>query len=477
MTRYASCPAGHSRRTRAPRVTGVTCRTRAGSRLLVVLLMLAVTATLGGCGLTGGLYDLPLPGGPAIGNNGYLVTAEFTDALDLVPQSSVKANNVPIGKVTQIALRADGRAAVVTMLVNGDVHLPANATARIQQTSLLGEKYVSLDNPTSAPTGSLRAVGKIGLEGTSESVDAERVLGAMSLLLNGGGIAQMQDISRELANVSRGRESEIRAFLTNVSSFVTTLNSRKTAITGALDSLDRLSTTLQANEGQLTSALDQLPPGLQVLVEQRTQLVAMLKALDSLSTVTVSTLDQSSADMVADLQRLDPILTQLAASGQALPDALQILFTFPFPDSVLGAIKGDYVNAFLVTNLSTPGTTIGAVTGTSWPQGYAAALGAPPVAGETPNQIGAPPMLLPSTSSAAPGIPTPTVTTATPLPVPPTRPTGIPGPTGTPGPTGIPVPTGTPTTAPPTATPTPTPTPTARPTPRPTGTHRGGGGS
>ena len=456
---------------------------RAGSRVLVALLLLALTATLGGCGLTGGLYDLPLPGGPAIGNNGYQVTAEFTDALDLVPQSSVKANNVPVGKVTRIALRADGRAAVVTMLVNGDVHLPANATARIQQTSLLGEKYVSLDNPTAAPTGSLRAVGKIGLEGTSESVDAERVLGAMSLLLNGGGIAQMQDISRELANVSRGRESEIRAFLTNVSAFVTTLNSRKTAITGALDSLNRLSTTLQANEGQLTTALDQLPPGLQVLVEQRTQLVAMLKALDSLSTVTVSTLDQSSADMVADLRRLDPILTQLAASGQALPEALQILFTFPFPDSVLGAIKGDYVNAFLVTNLSTPGTTIAAVSGTSWPQGYAAALSAPAVAGATPNQIGAPPMLLPSTSSAAPGIPTPTVTTATPTPTAPTSPPGIPGPTGptgTPSPTGTPLPptTPSPTTPSTTTTSTPPPSPTTTPaTPRSTGTHRGGGAS
>lgn len=461
--------------------------THTGRRMLVALLLLAVTATLGGCGLTGGLYDLPLPGGPAIGNNGYQVTAEFNDALDLVPQSSVKVNNVPVGKVTQIALRSDGRAAVVTMLLNGDVHLPANATARIQQTSLLGEKYVSLDNPTSAPTGSLRAIGKIGLEGTSESVDAERVLGAMSLLLNGGGIAQMQDISRELANVSRGRDGEIRAFLTNVSAFVTTLNSRKTAITGALDSLNRLSSTLQANEGQLTNALDRLPPGLQVLVEQRTQLVAMLKALDSLSTVTVSTLDQSSADMVADLQRLDPILTQLAASGQALPDALQILFTFPFPDSVLGAIKGDYLNAFLVTNLSTPGTTIPAVSSMSWPQGYAAALSAP-VAGTTLNQIGAPPMLLPSTSSAAPGIPTPTLTTSTP--------TSPPSPSGTPTTPGAGTPSGTPSTPPttpttppttpttpattstPSATATPTPTPTATPTTSgPTGARRGGGGS
>ena len=199
----------------------------------------------------------------------------------------------------------------------------------------------------------------------------------------------------------------------------------------------------------------------------------MLKALDSLSTVTVSTLDQSSADMVADLQRLDPILTQLAASGQALPDALQILFTFPFPDSVLGAIKGDYVNAFLVTNLSTPGTTVPAVAGISWPQGYAAGLSTPAGAGATPNQIGAPPMLLPSTSSAAPGIPTPTVTTSTP----PVNPTGPPTSEGPPTSTSppSPPPSSSPS-APSTSTPTPAPTPTPT-TPQPNATQRGGGGS
>ena len=33
---------------------------------------------------------------------------------------------------------------MVTISVNGDVELPANAVAAIQQSSLLGEKYVEL---------------------------------------------------------------------------------------------------------------------------------------------------------------------------------------------------------------------------------------------------------------------------------------------------------------------------------------------
>ena len=386
-------------------------------RLRLVLVTLLALLGLAGCSLgSQGIYDVPLPGGPDVGGNGYQVTAQFTDALDLVPQAAVKVDDVAVGKVTSITLRADGRAAVVTMQVGGGVELPGNATARITQTSLLGEKFVSLDRPSTGATGSLRSSRTIGLEGTSEAVDAERVFGAMSLLLNGGGLQQFQEISRELAAVSTGRDDEIRAFLTNVSQFVTTLNTRKQAITDALDSLDRLGKTLDDNTTKLTTALDQLPPGLKVLADQRTQLVAMLTALDSLSKVTVTTLDQSKDDFVADLNRLQPILTQLAASGQALPDALQILFTFPFPDSVLGAVKGDYVNAFLVTNFATTGTTIPATSGDAgWPAAYPGSVGTPPApSGAGPAQIGPPPMMLPSTSSAAPGLPTSTITTSLP---------------------------------------------------------------
>ncbi len=407
----------------------------------VVMTAAAVVLSLTGCSIPSqGIYDAPLPGGVTIGRDGYEVTAEFADALDLVPQSSVKVDNVAVGRVTKIALRPDGRAALVTMLLRGDVALPANAVARLTQTSLLGEKYVALSRPVQGATGSLRTTRVIGLEGTSEAVDAERVLGAMSLLLNGGGIAQFQEISRELTAVSSGREAEIRAFLENIAQFVKTLNTRKESITDALDSLDRLGRTLNDNTTKLTTALEKLPPGLQVLADQRQQLIAMLSSLDSLSKVTVSTLSQSKDNMVADLQRLDPILTQLAASGKTLPASLQILLTFPFPDSVLGAIKGDYVNAFLVTNFATPGTTISNDNSAAgWPNAYPGSCGspsdgfigapcAPPGAkakagtGSATQQIGPPPMILPSTTSAAPGVSSPTIASTTP-PSTPTTPT------------------------------------------------------
>jgi phospholipid/cholesterol/gamma-HCH transport system substrate-binding protein len=73
----------------------------------------------------------------------------------------------------------------------------------------------------------------------------------------------------------------------------------------------------------------------------------MLQSLDTLSDVAVDTINRSRDDMVADLEALAPVLARLADAQQDLPQALEILPTFPFTDPITDAAKGDYVNLFL----------------------------------------------------------------------------------------------------------------------------------
>jgi phospholipid/cholesterol/gamma-HCH transport system substrate-binding protein len=367
----------------------------------------ALTMALSGCSMGGWVYNANLPGGAKLGSDPITLTADFADVLDLVPQSSVKLDDVAVGRVSHITLEPDGHSARVTLQVNRSADLPAGTTARLEQTSLLGEKYVALVPPAQTVQAGprLKSGDKLPLSATSEAVDVEQVLGALSMVLNGGGIGQFQEISRELQQVNDGRTGQIRDFLTQLDRFVSGLNDRKDAITSALDGLDRLSTTLKGDDDEIARALDGLSPGMKVLAEQRPQLVTMLTALDKLSDVTVSTLDKSQKDMVADFKTLDPILTQLAKAGADLPNSLQILLTYPFPDSVLGAIKGDYLNVFMTTNFRTlPANCAGE--GCAWPQvggGSAAAsarTGTLPLAASATD---APPTLLPPTDTPLPG--------------------------------------------------------------------------
>ncbi|KQZ75430.1 MCE family protein [Nocardioides sp. Root151] len=367
-----------------------------------------------GCsGISRGAYDMPLPGGADVGDDPIKISADFEDALDLVPQSSVKVDNVAVGRVSEITLNDDGHSAHVELVVNSDVDLPAGTQARLSQTSLLGEKYVALVRPaasTSGPSGSLSDGDNLGLAATSQAAEVEQVLGALSMVLNGGGIDKFQQISRELQKISTGRPGEIKAFLGQMQTFVTGLDDRKESITAAIDGLARLSETLDGDKEKITNALNELSPGMQVIVDQRKQLVAMLSSLDTLSNVTVETLNAAQDDIVADLQSLEPILAQLAKSGSDLPESLQMLLTYPFPDSVLGAIKGDFLNVFITTNFRTLPAGCDAI-GCVWPQ----VSGTAPATRTSPGlNTNAPPTLLEPTNSPAPGIPTPTMTVPTP---------------------------------------------------------------
>jgi phospholipid/cholesterol/gamma-HCH transport system substrate-binding protein len=153
---------------------------------------------LAGCGFAG-MSDLPLPGNPDVGDDPIVVTAQFADVLSLARDATVKYDGVTVGRVERIG--RNGWDAVATLKLRGDLTIPSDATARIAQTSLLGEKYVQLTAPIGGGTGRLVDGTRIGRDRTSRGREVEEVLGALSLLLNGGGLAQLHTVAAELSYV------------------------------------------------------------------------------------------------------------------------------------------------------------------------------------------------------------------------------------------------------------------------------------
>ncbi|KAA1422242.1 MCE family protein [Mumia zhuanghuii] len=326
----------------------------------------AALALVAGCG-SSSVGDLPLPGGADLGDDPYTVVVEFSDVLDLVPQSAVKVNDVSVGRVTAVEL--DGWQAKVTVKVNRSVELPDNATASIRQTSILGEKFVSLAPPATGAEGRLSDGDQIPLARSGHTPEVEEVLGAMSLVLNGGAIDKVQVIARELNAMSTGREANMRTLLRRLDEFVGTADASKTQIVTAIEQIDRLAKATKTQQSAINSALDDLPAALKTVDEQRENLVRMLSALTDLSSVGTEVIVKSKQAVVADLKALNPVLDNLASAGDALISSLEVLPTFPFPDSLLGETPseaaayqmGDYTNVSIdfTTDFS---TTIGLMT-------------------------------------------------------------------------------------------------------------------
>jgi phospholipid/cholesterol/gamma-HCH transport system substrate-binding protein len=380
---------------------------------VALALTLAVTV-LSGCGFKGA-RSIPLPGGEGQGDDAYKLTIEFQDVLDLVEQSAVKVDDVTVGSVESIEVAEDFTARVVVR-VNPEVELPANSTASIRQTSLLGEKFVSLDAPpASEARGQLEGGETISLDQTTRSADIEEVLSALSLVLNGGSLEQIQVINREIVAALEGREDRVKSALNQLDAFVGGLDEQKGQIVRALDSLDRLSARLVTDRQTIATALEDIPAGVEVLTEQREELTEVLTSLDELGDVAVRVIEQSKDNTVADLRALQPILAQLNEAGDAFPRSLELLTTYPFPRTVFEGIKGDYANLFVTLDLDA--RQIAEAEGIPLPPGVfpspsPSSSTAPPQAPRSPGGGDAPsapvpaPAPLPSpTTSGGPGLP------------------------------------------------------------------------
>lgn len=292
----------------------------------LVVGMLAVS----GCSV----YDVPLPGGADVGNNPVTVKILFRDVLDLVPQSTVKVNDVTVGRVSKIDLK--GYTAVVTVELPRNLQLPKNATASIRQTSLLGEKFVSLAPPSRPSSAHLGDNDTIGLDRTGRNPEVEEVLGALSLLLNGGGVGQLKTIAAELNTALDGREGDVRSVLDQIRSFMGQLDANKASVVAALENVNRLAIEVRKQDGTIKSALDDLPGALASIDKQRGDLVKLLQALTRLSDVGVKVISAAKVSTIDSLRDLAPVLEKLAEAGQNFPKSFQVLLTYPFVDEAVG---------------------------------------------------------------------------------------------------------------------------------------------
>jgi phospholipid/cholesterol/gamma-HCH transport system substrate-binding protein len=312
-------------------------------RIVSVLAATALGASLlSGCDFDGA-YDLPLPGSPVDADDAFEVTAEFRDVLNVVPRSPVMVDDVVVGEVTEV--ERVGWHAKVVLRVKDNVVLPDNAVADIQQVSLLGEKYVSLEEPTEqAPVGRLGEGDHIPLSVTGRNPEVEEVLGALSFLLSGGGVAQLGTITREANLVMSGREDRLKALLGSLEGVVGTLDQQKGDIIHALESMNNLAATLNAEKDTIGDALDAIGPAIDVLADQHDELISMLGALERLGRVGTRVINASKEDILKILEHLYPVLSKLREADHQLGPGVNLLVSFPFPEAANAIVQGDYAD-------------------------------------------------------------------------------------------------------------------------------------
>ncbi|MFD4459046.1 MCE family protein [Nocardia sp. NPDC058480] len=348
-----------------------------------------VLLTLTGCGWQG-VNSLPLPGAEG-GSGSTRLSVEIADAGTLVANSPVLVDDVVVGSVRRIRLA--GWHAVVDVDIRPETTVPGNVVATIGQTSLLGSSHLALNTPNGgAPVGALVPGSTIGLNQASTYPSTEQTLASLSVVLNGGGLGQLDDIVSGLGDAFDGRQQQIGTLITRLDTVMGTLADQRDDIVAAIHGLERLSATFAGQRDVLTDALRELPAALDVLLAEQPALTTALDRLRVFSDTANSVVTEVQSDLVTNLRNLEPTLRALADVGPRIDAALAYATVYPYGQSVIDrAVRGDYLNLHATVDLTVPRLRRELLLGTPWGDPTAvvqAAVGDPGYARPTTNPLG-----------------------------------------------------------------------------------------
>ncbi|MCW2753212.1 MAG: hypothetical protein JWQ32_623 [Marmoricola sp.] len=303
---------------------------------VVVVLGLALVA---GCGPT--MRDLPLPGSGVSGNT-ITIKIPFDEALNLAQGAAIKVNGVDSGKVQSVATQ-DFKA-IATIKIRTDAQMRRDATARLRYTTPLGELFVDVSNPATGPL--MRNGDELAAANATTAPTVEDALSSASLLVNGGGLNQLQTVTDELNKAIGGREGNVRELLDRSNTFLGQADATTGDIDAALRSLAGLSQVLNENKSTINAAMTEIRPAAQVLRENTPGLTRLLAQLVKFSATANNVVGHTRTQIESMVNQVTPVLQEFlglrADLGPSFSDLVNV------SRLLNAAVPGDYANMRLV---------------------------------------------------------------------------------------------------------------------------------
>jgi phospholipid/cholesterol/gamma-HCH transport system substrate-binding protein len=292
--------------------------------------------------------------------NGMTIIGQFKQVGDLVKNANVQASDVRIGNIDDIKLvgsPTDGYHADVTMCIDQGEHVSSNVRAVIRTTSLLGEKFVDLQQQAPGPPY-LQQGDVLSLSQTGKSAELEDVFAKLASILGTGDLEDINRFTHSQAVIFKGHVKDVRTLLTELDRFTGTLAQRRGQIASAVDHLDNVAHSILNNSPVLQNFLKSFAGSSSVLSAQRHALQRLLFSLDRFSSISVQLLNSTAGGLNKQFRDLRPILRTLVASSANLQTTLQTLAVFStrFPLSMPGSyLQLDVCQA--LPNVTAQGTT------------------------------------------------------------------------------------------------------------------------
>nr|MDQ3877012.1 MCE family protein [Actinomycetota bacterium] len=262
--------------------------------------------------------------------NGTTIIGQFKQVGDLVKNANVQASDVVIGSINDIKLAGSpsaGYHADVTMCLDPGEHVSANVRAVVRTTSLLGEKFVDLQEQAPGPPY-LQQGDVLTLSQTGKSAELEDVFARLASILGTGDLEDLNRFTHSQAVILKGHVADLRTLLTQLDRFTGTLAQRRGQIASSIDHLDNVARSVLNNSPVLQRFLRSFAGSSSVLSAQRHALQTLLFSLDRFSSISLQLLNATEGGLNKQFTDLRPVLRTLVASSQNLESTLQTLAVF-----------------------------------------------------------------------------------------------------------------------------------------------------
>jgi virulence factor Mce-like protein len=289
---------------------------------------ISVCLTASGCA-SEGLSALPLPA-PTVGSGGYLLTAVFTNALNLPANAKVKLAGADIGQLE--SMEARNYTAVTTLRIMDGVQIPQGSTAELRSATPLGDVFVALKPPSPADQGAaLMTDGDtLELESTTAAATVESVLGSAAILVNGGAVRNFTNIINGLGKATGDQGHAFGDLIGKTNRTLRKLNARSDEISSALTETSRLAEQLEVKNAAIGDVLAEAGPATDTLAAHTTQIADLVVQLGDTTQLlrrfpSIAGTDTSGRSVISDANEIARAWNDVALTPDATLFALNRL--------------------------------------------------------------------------------------------------------------------------------------------------------
>jgi phospholipid/cholesterol/gamma-HCH transport system substrate-binding protein len=263
---------------------------------------------------------------PVLGGN-ITISALMADSSGLFVGNDVGILGVPVGTVTSI--KPEGTHVRVTMSVERDHPVPADAGAVVVARSVATDRYVEL-TPVYRSGPRLADGAVIPEPRTRTPVDFDQVLEALDTFASG--IAGSKDTRNAIANILEqgsqavdGKGELFNRAITSLGGAVNSISGQRGDIAGTVQGLDTLTGTIAANQRIAGEFVAQVSRASRLLADERANFRSALRALSRAVELVADFAHQNRQQLVSTLDRSSALMSSLLTRRENLTEILRVM--------------------------------------------------------------------------------------------------------------------------------------------------------